>query len=56
VARSDPEALATMIAALDERYDGREADTPADQWLRYTTRRAELTERLRAALARGVPA
>jgi len=53
-ARSDPEALATMIAALDERYEGREAGTPADQWLRYTTRRAELAERLRAALARGV--
>jgi hypothetical protein len=56
VERSDPEALATMIAALDERYEGREADTPADQWLRYTTRRAELTERLRAALARGASA
>ena len=53
VERSDPEALATLIAALDERYEGREADTPPDQWLRYTARRAELTERLRAALARG---
>jgi hypothetical protein len=56
VAPSDPEALATMIAALDERYEGRETDTPADQWLRYTTRRAELAERLGAALARGVSA
>lgn len=53
---SDPEVLATMIAALDERFEGREAGTPADEWLRYTSRRAELTERLRAALARGVSA
>jgi hypothetical protein len=45
-----------MIAALDERFEGREAGTPADEWLRYTSRRAELTECLRAALARGASA
>lgn len=51
-APDDPEALAGVIAALDERYEGREADTPADAWRHYTTRRADLAERVRAALAR----
>lgn len=51
-APDDPEALAGVIAALDERYEGREADTPADEWQRYATRRADLAERVRAALAR----
>ena len=46
------EGLAAQIAALDERFEGREAETPPDDWARYTARRAELKERLRAALAR----
>lgn len=46
------EALAAQIAALDERFEGREAETPPDAWARYTERRAALKEELRAALAR----
>ncbi len=50
------EALAAQIAALDERFEGRQADTPPEEWRRYGERRAELKERLRAALARdGAP-
>ena len=45
-------ALAAQIAALDERFEGREAEMPSDEWARYTARRAALKERLRAALAR----
>ena len=48
-----PDALVAQIAALDERYEGREVDTPPEDWGRYTTRRADLKERLRAALAQG---
>jgi hypothetical protein len=50
--REGADALAAQIAALDERFEGREADTPPDEWARYTARRAELKGRLRAALAR----
>ena len=46
------EALAAQIAALDERFEGREAETPPVDWTRYAARRAELKEQLRAALAR----
>jgi hypothetical protein len=41
------------IAALDARYGGREADTPADEWARYLERRSELKAELGGALARG---
>lgn len=34
------------IAALDARYAGREADTPAEEWRRYETERASLKARL----------
>ena len=47
-----PEVLAAQIAALDERFEGREAATQPEDWARYVARRAELKERLRAALAR----
>ena len=47
-----PDALAAQIAALDEQYEGREGETAAAEWQRYTERRTELKERLRAALAR----
>jgi len=47
-----PDALAARIAALDERFDGRQAETAPEEWRRYTAQRAELKERLRAALAR----
>jgi hypothetical protein len=46
------DALAAQIAALDERFEGREAETPPDAWAGYAARRAELKERLRTALAR----
>jgi hypothetical protein len=46
------EALAAQIAALDERFEGREAETPPDDWTRYSARRAALKEELRDALAR----
>jgi hypothetical protein len=47
-----PDALAAQIASLDERFEGREGQTAPDEWARYTERRADLKERLRAALAR----
>lgn len=46
-----PDALVAQIAALDERYEGREAETAPEDWARYTSRRADLKERLRAVLA-----
>jgi hypothetical protein len=48
-----PDALLEAIAALDARYQGREAHTPADEWSRYETERAELKARLERALASG---
>ena len=47
------ESLAAQIAALDERFEGRESETEPDEWARYRARRAELKDRLRDALARG---
>jgi hypothetical protein len=41
------------IAALDARYEGREAETPAEEWSRYRERRAALKAEAAAALARG---
>ena len=46
------DALAAQIAALDERFEGHETDTPAGEWTRYAERRAALKARLDAALAR----
>ncbi len=51
-AEAGTETLAAQIAALDERFEGREAATPPEDWARYVARRAELKERLRTALAR----
>ncbi|HUR94150.1 MAG TPA: hypothetical protein VMY76_06175 [Gemmatimonadales bacterium] len=45
------DALLDAIAALDARYAGREAETPSDEWARYTTERAALKARLEGALA-----
>jgi hypothetical protein len=51
-----PDALAAQIAALDERFEGREAETDPGEWARYRERRAELKRRLQDALARaGAP-
>ncbi len=45
--------LLNEIAALDARYQGREAETPSDEWGRYLERRAALKAEAAAALARG---
>jgi hypothetical protein len=47
----DPAFLTDQIARLDERLQGREADTPAGEWLAYRTDRARLLAELERALA-----
>jgi hypothetical protein len=51
--RADADLLLNQIAALDARYQGREAETAADEWTRYCERRAALKADAEAALARG---
>ena len=48
---SDPAFLTDQIARLDERFQGREADTPPTEWLAYRTDRARLLSELERALA-----
>jgi hypothetical protein len=52
---ASPEPSATelleAIAALDTHYLGREAETPAEEWLSYQSRRLLLKARLEASLA-----
>jgi hypothetical protein len=50
-----PDRLLDGIAALDARYAGREADTPADEWRAYVAERARLKAELEAALAATAP-
>ena len=50
---ADADLLLNQIAALDARYQGREAETTADEWTRYRERRAALKADAEAALARG---
>ena len=50
--RAGANVLLDEIAALDARYQGREADTPADEWSRYVERRAALKAAAAATLAR----
>lgn len=45
-------ALLSRIVALDQRYDGREALTPAQEWQAYRERRAALKAELTARLAK----
>jgi len=47
----DPSFLADGIARLDERFLGREAETPPPEWARYQTERARLLAQLQSALA-----
>jgi len=47
----DPGFLADAIARLDARYQGREGETPAEEWTRYQAERARLLALLSAALA-----
>jgi hypothetical protein len=51
--RADADLLLNQIAALDARYQGRESETPGDEWTRYCERRAALKAEAAAALARG---
>ena len=44
--------LLNQIAALDARYQGREAELPAEEWSRYLQRRDALKAAVAAALAR----
>ena len=53
VAEHGADRLLNEIAALDARYGGREAETPADEWARYLERRAALKAAAADALARG---
>jgi len=45
------ERLLAQVAALDARFDGRQAETSADAWSRYQTRRAALKAELQRRLA-----
>jgi hypothetical protein len=45
--------ILNAIAALDARYQGGEAETPAEEWAHYLKRRAALKAEAAAALARG---
>jgi hypothetical protein len=45
--------LVGEIATLDARYEGREAETPPEEWARYLELRGRLKTELAAALARG---
>jgi hypothetical protein len=52
-ARGDAaDLLLNEIAALDARYQGREAELPSEEWGRYLERRAALKAEAAAALAR----
>jgi hypothetical protein len=50
--RDDADLLLNEVAALDARYQGREAELPAEEWARYLERRAALKAEAAAALAR----
>lgn len=48
-------SLIDQLARLDARYAGREASTPAEEWLVYQQERARLKAALQAQLAPGGP-
>jgi len=50
--RDDADLLLNEIAALDARYQGREAEIAAEEWARYLQRREALRAAAAAALAR----
>jgi hypothetical protein len=50
---ADADRLLDQIAGLDAQYQGREAETPAEEWARYRERRAVLKADAEAALAQG---
>jgi len=47
-----PDALVRQIVALDERYAGREHETPAAEWAGYQARRASLKAQVAERLVR----
>jgi hypothetical protein len=47
----EPGRLLDTIAALDARYEGRQAEVPPEEWGRYTTERSALKARIERALA-----
>jgi hypothetical protein len=49
---ADRDAILRRIVALDERYDGREAQTPPEEWAAYRARREALKAELARHLAR----
>ena len=50
--RDDADLLLNEVAALDARYQGREAELPPEEWARYVAQRAALKAEAAAALAR----
>lgn len=52
-ANAPRERLVAQLAALDERFAGREHETPPEAWATYRTRRAELKAELARRLAQG---
>ena len=51
-AAPDRDALLRQLVALDERYEGREAETPPDEWAAYRAKRGALKAELARRLAR----
>ena len=49
---ADGDAVLRQLVALDERYAGREAETPPPEWTAYQAKRASLKARLTEQLAR----
>ena len=47
-----PDVLVRQIVALDARYEGRQAETPPEEWAGYQSRRAALKARVAERLAR----
>jgi hypothetical protein len=52
---ADADHWLNEIAVLDARYQGREAELPAEEWSRYVERRTALKAEAAAALARESP-
>ena len=48
---SRPAEIIDAIARLDLRYQGREGETPENEWSFYLAERARLKETLQASLA-----
>jgi len=52
LAEDSDERLVAQVAALDDKFAGREAATPAEDWLSYQRRRSELKAELERRVAR----